>query len=83
MMVTGTITKCTDKEGSHGQTVNIMLGIIKMIKRKVTGNFIGQMANITKEVGKMDRNMVKQFKDNHKLILLVFGKMEKEFLRNE
>ena len=31
----------------------------------------------------MERNMVKQLKDNHKLILLEIGKMEKEFLKNE
>ena len=83
MMVIGLITKCMDKEDSHGQMVNTMLENIRMIKRTVMGNFIGQMENITKEVGRMDRNMVKQFKDNHKLILLEIGKMEKEFLKNE
>ena len=72
-----------DKEGSHGQMVNTMLENTKMIKRTVTGNFIGQMVNIIKEDGRMGRSMVKLSKDNHKLILLEIGKMEKEFLKNE
>lgn len=46
-----------DKENLDGMMVENILEVIKMIKKMVMVNFIGQMVNIIKVNGKMENNM--------------------------
>lgn len=53
----GRIVKWMDKENLDGMMVENILEVIKMIKKMVMVNFIGQMVNIIKVNGKMENNM--------------------------
>lgn len=50
-----------DKENLDGMMVENIQEVIKMIKKMVMVNFIGQMVNIIKVNGKMENNMEQHF----------------------
>ena len=57
--VSGVQTKCMEKEHSHGLTEGNILESMLMIRKKGTGNLIGQMADVIGVNGKMENNMEK------------------------
>ena len=63
----------------HGQTVENMKEIIKMIKSMVTEHIFGLMVRLTKVCGIMVSSMVKQSLQIQKVeVNTVFGKMGNE-----